>query len=220
MSYPDSRTYEKLYEKYLKHTASTFEAMRDLAGGVSGKVVWDLCCGTGWLSKACLEAGAKKVVAVDESLDMTDVLRYEIGERLKLSVQELATFLLLCREEKPDVVFCRQAVNYWLTDKSAETLALRMPKGSVFVFNTFNEKPSVVPSMKSYNMDGDVCWESSWLVEETGMVHHVQVRQGLPPHATSFRWISQESYAKWLTPWFVVREKKEGRTSLYSCVRK
>ncbi len=119
-----------------------------------------------------------------------------------------------------DVVVCRQGVNYWLNKLTVKMLAKAMKPGSVFVFNTFNTRPSTKPTVKQYHHDGANFIETSWRVAKTGVVHHVQVREGMRPHTTSFQWIPRGTLMRLLGPYFKVTEHRRGRTSLYRCVRK
>lgn len=226
MSYLPINQYNALYAKYLKHRS--VGELVDIAGGIEGKVVWDLCCGGGEIADICFMRHAARVVAVDGSLDMIKefAARKFNPDKVFCYIIDISTFLRAKDNEelvfevkdKPDVVFCRQAVNYWLNEHTMSSLAMRMPRGSVFVFNTFNMKPSDVPVMKSYSFDGyDFC-EVSWLLGN--MVHHVQIRNGMDSHSTEFRWIDQEEYQAILGKWFDIEKRDDGHTSIYKCVRK
>ena len=122
---------------------------------------------------------------------------------------------------------CQQAVNYWLTKATAEQLALSMPIGGVFVFNTFNQKPSKVPKVKEYSVErtsslgSDSFVEISWMVENDWFdVHHVQICQGETPHFTKFKWLSEEYLKNSLENFFDIDIIVDGNTSIYKCVRK
>ena len=139
--YPDAETYQKLYAKYLKKPVSS---LTDLAGDLKGKVVWDLCCGNGEIAMACFSAGASRVVAVDESPEMlrrlTTLDCCGMDDRLEVHCEAVECFMMK-RQGKgmlPDVIFCRQAINYWLDEFSAGLLRGTMKNGCQFIFNTFN----------------------------------------------------------------------------------
>ena len=223
MNYAKLRDYEALYARYMDKPVTE---LIDLAGNVEGKVVWDLCCGGGALSAECLGRGASKVISVDGCADMTSRLKatdeiVKASEQglFRLEIADVRSYIPVSIAPSPDFVFCRQAVNYWLDKDSAKELALRMAPGSVFVFNTFNKKPSEKPLVKEYVHKDIEYVEVSWLVLPD-MVHHVQIRKGMAPHTTSFRWIAPGDYWAMLGPWYDIDVKNTDATSLYRCVRK
>jgi SAM-dependent methyltransferase len=222
MSYANINAYEVLYARYREHPVSD---LIDLAGDVKDKVVWDLCCGGGALSGECIRRGAAKVIAVDKCGDMTSRLKYAAQNtgcwdgRFRLEIAEVQNYIPVSIAPTPDFVFCRQAVNYWLNDRAARDLASQMGKGSVFVFNTFNRKPPEKPIAKEYEYEGHNFVEVSWLALPD-VVHHVQIRQDMPPHITAFRWIPQSEFIRMLGSAYDVEVKERGAASLYRCVRK
>ena len=220
MRYPSIATYEDLYARYLDRPVSE---LVDFAGDVKGKVVWDLCCGGGRLAGECLRRGASFVLAVDGSPEMTYNLRHAFtakpDKRFRLEVADVRNYISLSMAETPDFVFCRQAVNYWLDEMSAGDLAERMPKGSVFAFNTFTNCPSEMPTTKKYTFKGHEFVEVSWLVLPN-TVHHVQIRDGLEPHVTTFRWIPPSEFIRILEPHFSLTGHGRDKTGLWRCERK
>ena len=80
--YFESYSYNAIHESMLKDTIRT-DAYRDFIYDnkklFAGKVVLDVGCGTGILSMFCAKAGAKKVIAVDNS-DVIDKARQNIFE--------------------------------------------------------------------------------------------------------------------------------------------
>lgn len=225
MKYPDINTYQALYAKYLKRPVSD---LLDLAGDLQGKVVWDLCCGGGEIAEACFLKHAARVVAVDASFDMIKgfATRKFNPEKVHCYINDVSTFLgamdneelVFETEDKPDVVFCRQAVNYWLDEGTVRSLARRMPGGSQFIFNTFNTKPSEKPTVKNYEYEGHSFAEVSWLVGD--IVFHTQFRDGMEPHSTKFKWISKEEYFRILGGSYAIEVVEDGHTSLYRCTRR
>jgi len=220
--YIDIADYEVLYARYLEKPVSE---LIDLAGDVKGKVVWDLCCGGGWIAGECLKRGAAFVCAVDACSAMTRKLRTALassnevmGRRISLDVVFVDEWLYCDVESKPDFVFCRQAVNYWLNEGTVARLSERMAPGSVFVFNTFRFKPPVKPVVKEYDHGGASYVETSWLVEPD-TVHHVQARSGMAPHVTTFRWIAPSEYMEFFGNGWDVAVTERRATSLYRCVR-
>ena len=210
MKYPDHVTYARVYARYL--TGKRTSQLLDAAGPLADKDVLDLCAGGGRLSLMAQERGAR-VTAVDSSPDMAEGL----PPGVRSFIQDVPDWLQLSGSpDMFDAVFCQQAVNYWLTPTLAETLSHVIRPGGLFVFNTFNRKPSPVPTIKQYALEGVQFVESSWL-SAGNQVEHVHMREGEPPHTTRFSWISPEQYSEWLSPYFEAKEHQEGATSLWVC---
>lgn len=217
MNYPDTDRYRALYAKYLKRPASAFLNLYN--GDLKGKTVWDFCAGGGEISLACLEAGAAKVVAVEKSNNMLRRLRLSCPDGLDIKRSSIEYFLMeQYNLQSPDVIFCRQGVNYWLSDSTMELLRRVMQPGSQFIFNTFNTKPSERPTVKTYDYEGYSFAEVSWLVGE--MVYHSQARNGMEPHSTQFKWIPKEEFLRILGEGYAIDIVEDGHTSLYRCTRK
>jgi len=244
--YPSIETYEALYARYVKGRPVS-ELIR-LAGGVKNSVVWDICAGGGDLSLKCLKEGASRVVAIDASAAMMSRLwewqrekkrRYthldiEVSDlvtafsfgRLRLAGHPWEALRKGCGYDNypiapfPDVVFCRQGVNYWFNKEAILLLANRMKPGSVLCFNTFNQRPPLSPVTRKYEFEGHHFAEVSWRVSSTKMVYHVQIRDGMQPHYTAFPWITPRTFYQILNPYFVIGEDHSGNTSLYRCVRR
>lgn len=221
MKYPKLENYRKLYARYLSDNGRHVSQLLDLAAdNFNGGRILDLCGGGGEIALAARDRGAGYVLIIDNCKKMVD---YDI---LKSKVIEYGAYHVaewLHDEwytwEPFDYVFCRQAVNYWLDEDAAEDLSKIMLTGGVFVFNTFNKKPSPNPKVKQYVFEGVEFVEVSWLGADD-MVHHVQCREGMRPHMTSFKWISPEQYMEWLSPWFEVATVIDGNTTLYRCKKK
>ena len=215
MNYPSWEIYETLYARYL--TRSVTE-MIDAAGGVEGKKVVDLCGGTGRLAEECVKQKAGGVCLVDACPEMWGRLRGIDNCPVEIFSESVQLFLSRCVRQF-DVVFCRQAVNYWLNDEIMQPLVRRVRKGGVFVFNTFNTQPSSDPMVKQYEM----CDPPRKYVEvssfhpETQVVYHSQSCTGLPMHTTSFKWISPEDFHTLLSPHFDISVIRDGKTSMYLC---
>lgn len=211
----DSKTYEKLYAKYLKRHP---KEMIDLAGGVKDKIVLDLCGGTGRLAYSCIEAGAKEVVLVDSSSKMADNINHSKIRVYNFNMQDF--FDRACNNINYDVVFCRQAVNYWIhKELFLEKLNCIMDVGSLFVFNTFNTKPSKNIRTREYEYNGNEYLEAYWMDDDDRHVHHVQCCSGMIPHITTFLWISPDEFYGLLSPYFKVEIIVEGRTTFYKCLK-
>lgn len=226
-AYPEGHLYEALYAKYIHKRPVT--DLVDRAGDIRGKRVLDICCGTGRLMKECIARGAT-VVGVDASADMTASLCKWLKENAPqhfLHITNIGAFLMRVGGEptpglwtpRHDVVFCRQAVNYWLYAEYAALLARCIAPGGKFIFNTFSKEPSEVPVVKEYEFQEDKFVEVSW--READIVHHVQIREGLPPHTTKFRWIPPSKFKEMLSPhFFSIEVVSDGGTDIYICTRK
>lgn len=214
------KDYKKLYKRF--YDGRSPDELIDFAGSVKDKIVLDACGGDGRMSLAAIKHGAKKVFLIDKERKMTLGSKIHIEPMIEIQISSIETFL----EWHPrrinhivfDYAFCQQAINYWLNKETAKGMADNLSEGGIFVFNTFNRKPSKKPAVKEYTIDGNLFIETSWLVKN--IVHHVQIRDGMPPHATSFYWLSPEYLMEILTPYFSVTVKKERGASLYRCVKK
>lgn len=222
-NYPKAEDYEIMYARYF-NKRSIHELIKQVPT-VNGKKVLDICCGGGDLTIEVAKMGAKFTVGVDSSSKMIKGLIDKITElnlyypstshvhpanvniRTKLNGNYLGMY---------DCVFCRQAVNYWLTKKTSEMLAKHVVDGGYFVFNTFNMLPIEGISYKPYTYDGRSYIEVNQRIGN--MIHHTQHCEGFPPHHTNFRWISGEEFHDMLDPHFKrVTEIVDGKTSIYVC---
>jgi ubiquinone/menaquinone biosynthesis C-methylase UbiE len=230
MSYLDRDAYRKLYARYVAGIAGRpVSGLLEMAGDLRDMNVLDLCGGAGELSVEAKRRGASKVAMVDECAEMFD--RDELVEAgVDIHVSDVETWLFIPKPGRClfDFVFCRQAVNYWLSDEAAALVALNLHSGGHLIFNTFNRKPAAEPVVKRYSMMTGACLvggestsseyvEVSWLVGD--MVHHIQIREGLEPHHTKFKWIPPEEFRRMLGPYFDVEETRDGASSIYNCVK-
>jgi len=223
MKYPDIKTYEMLYRRFLQNDRSN--EMLDIAGDISGKVFLDICCGGGRLTEIALDKRTKKNIMIDSEAKM---IRGELKSNAwtQIMIMDVKDALDDMRRTNNivDVAVCQQAINYWLTDANAWRLSLLMPHGGVFVFNTFNNKPSEIPKVREYTclnpfeMDERHYTEISWAVKYK--IHHVQICQGLEPHFTTFDWMSEEYIRHSLEKYFNVELITDNKTSIYKCVKK
>ncbi len=227
MKYPDYKTYEILYARFLQGDRS--EQLLDLAGNIEGKSLIDICCGGGRLTKEALKRGIRKIIAVDSEPSM---IPNEIKNNRKIDsyTSGIEYRLLVIPEhyhEKIDIAICQQGINYWLTETLAKNLSLIMKPGGVFIFNTFNEEPSEMPEINKYMADSGcgeqrIYVEVSWRIDDGRWddVQHIQICEGFPPHFTSFKWMDDEYIRACLEAYFDVELIKDGKTSIYKCVKK
>ena len=226
MSYPDHKTYEKLYRRFILGDRSN--QMLCLAGDLRDKVFLDICCGSGRLTKAALDKGTKKNIMIDAEARMvsSSFKTSEIAQILIMQVEE-ALENLINRKDSVDVAICQQGINYWLTSQRVEKLSMSMSQGGVFIFNTFNQKPSNIPKVREYTLTdfdeiGDSHYvETSWWVENDWFdIYHIQICSGEEPHFTKFKWMSEEYIRNCLDKWFEVDIITDNKTSIYKCVKK
>lgn len=222
MKYPHYKIYEKLYQKYLNR--ENLCNMMDLAGGdYTDKNFLDLCCGNGDATEEAMDRNAKFCLMIDQEVDMIpDERRWGVKTRLRL-YQDVSKALRYLDDYLPnkkfDIVFCRQAINYWLTPADVKNLTKRMSKNGIFIFNTFNTKPTNKPMVKEYTID-DVCFtEISYLVEND-IIHHVQIREGFPPHLTQFKWMSKKYFKDCLDKYFEIEIIEKNKTDIYKCIKR
>lgn len=216
--YPDHQTYRALYKKYAE--GRDVAELGQLLEPLLGTRVLDLCGGEGDLTCYARNHGAEFVTLVDASVKMPHenlhkdprvrTITGDATDTLRRMIQTGTTF---------NRAVCRQAINYWLDEDSAEALARVLCEGALFVFNTFNQRPSRRPRVIEYTLDSHFFTEVSWLTGDD-MVHHVQVRDGFPPHTTEFRWLSREKINSFLEPYFHIQETVREKTSIYRCIRK
>jgi 2-polyprenyl-3-methyl-5-hydroxy-6-metoxy-1,4-benzoquinol methylase len=213
---PDYDTYTKLYGRYLKKGPERFFAKCD----PNGKSVLDLCCGGGQLSQYALDHGAKSVRQVDLASHTLnpDFKGFGKTNRMTIDVEGYLESDYNNADNPFDIVVCRQGINYWFKHTTGEAIAKAVKRGGVFVFNTFGNKPSETPQVRSYYHGGVEYKEVSFLFQ--GRFHHVQTATGMEPHFTVFDWIDHKEYCDKLSPYFVCEEEVDGPSSLWTCWKK
>jgi len=161
------------------------------------------------------------------SADTTEGRKYY--NRIDIYNEDVEKFLarrIKTGKYKYDVIVCQQAVNYWLNCQTAQMIKLLLREHGCFVFNTFNTQPPTEPTFKSYTIDGvkygeafycDISQRSKLLFPSIGVVHHLQMREGMAPHLTSFDWISPEGFRSILADHFIIEEHIEDATTMYVC---
>lgn len=216
-TYPDYITYQQLYQRFYEGRPST--ELLELLGPIAGKHIVDLCGGDGRLTTAALNFGAGCVTLVDAAAAMVaPALWHE--PRVHICINHVREWLAQCQANgnRFDGIACQQAVNYWLDGETAPLIAAALVPAGTFTFNTFHQQPTRTPTVKQYQLDGHTFAEVSWLVGD--IVHHLQVRDGLTPHYTSFRWLPHELLLGLLEPHFTVTIQQRGNTALYQCIKK
>ncbi len=216
-NYPDFATYQQLYQRFYDGRPST--ELLELLGPIAGKHLVDLCGGDGRLTRAALQMGVQHVTLVDAAAAMVVPALWQ-EPRVDIRIMQVADWLTACHvnNDRVDVIACQQAVNYWLDAETAPLIAAVLAPGGAFVFNTFHQQPPTTPVVKQYQLEGHAFAEVSWLVGD--ILHHLQVREGLAPHYTSFRWLPAELLQHLLAPHFNIRILRKGSTALYQCIKK
>jgi len=202
--------YRLLYSRYFERKP---EELLALVGPLTGKKVLDICGGNGRASIAALAMGASECTLIDSCLEM---IPDDLDPRIRVENVEVCHAFRYMLDY--DVAVCQQAINYWFDEDTIRLLYEAMVPGGVFVFNTFNQRPSTKPMVKEYEYKDLNYVEISWRMGE--VVQHVQICQGMEPHTTSFQWIPSITFKMTMKPWFEVTEIKIGKTTIYKCVRR
>jgi SAM-dependent methyltransferase len=214
--YLDYSLYEQLYARYLND--DKMKKMVGLAGDMTGKRVIDLCCGGGRLTRYVSSLNVESITAVDASEEMIRYLWEKDNVKLmNCSVGHVLKKFKSCSEFF-DVAFCQQSINYWFNPIDIKNLSDVMRPGGQFIFNTFWREPSPIPVSTAYEYKGYKFVEISWLCGD--VVYHVQVREGMEPHVTSFAYIKPDKFKEVLEPYFNVTELRVGSASIYHCIKK
>ena len=218
-AYPDHATYEALYKRYYERPDRS-ELLRAIEP-LRGMRVLDLCGGDGLLSFLAVQRGAREAVLIEASPVMVPANLGIVDHRIRVRLGTVASRLASSDTiDAPfDRIMCRQAVNYWLNAETSKLVAAALKPRGIFVFNTFNQEPPKKPCVLEYELDGHAFTEVSWLVGD--MVHHVQVRDEMMPHHTSFKWIPPETFQILLRPHFsIVMEARREKSSIYTCMKR
>lgn len=241
--YIDWKTYQVLYHKYMwSRDPSHLFGCALLRSAekhkmLEGKKILDIGAGSCRLTREAFDEGASSVDVIEPCLKMINPAnlllspyqmktegdyiednRFSDGDRLRIYGME--ALLALYLEGHPvdiDYAFSQQAVNEWLTALTADALATWMKPGGIFVFTTFNRKPTTTPRVREYWIGGHNYVEVSYLKGE--WVEHVQCCDGYAPHTTRFRWISPEQFDEMLSPRFNVYRFRSDKSDMYRCER-
>lgn len=242
--YIDWKTYQVLYHKYLwrRDPTTLFDCaiLCSMPEGkrLEGKKILDIGAGNCRLTAAAFEEGASSVHVIEPCLKMINPKnlllspynmkiigdyiednRFSDDDRLHIyGMEALLAFSLPDHPRDVDYAFSQQAANEWMNDLAVAGLAEWMKKDGVFVFTTFNKKPSETPHVKQYWDAGREYVEVSYL-RDGWVVEHVQCCTGYIPHTTRFRWIAPEKFDEMLSPFFNVYRFRSEKTDMYRCVR-
>ena len=209
--YPKHEVYEELYKRFFKRNE---RELVELVNIKENDRVLDVCGGNARLSKTLLDY-TKNVSYLDQEKDMTPNNLESFGITVyHSSIEDFVNNPI----EKYQYIFCQQAINYWLLSTDIEKFSRLLVKNGTFVFNTFKNKPDIIPMVKQYEIEEKHYLEISYLVENK--VYHIQICEGYPPHFTIFDWISEEMYEEILSPYFELEKITDQRTLIYKCKKK
>ena len=214
--YPCGKDYEVMYKRFFSRPVTD---LIDLVKLAPYSRVLDLCGGTGRLSLEMHKRG-HHVTYIDESKDMACLDEIRLSGNMFI-LHERAGIYLYCYPrdaEKYDAVFCQQAINYWFHPLEVDKIVGVINPGGYFVFNTFRDKPSTVPVVKEYDIDGRHYVEVYYSIGDK--VHHVQVCEGYDVHTTEFNYISHEIFMTSLLPYFDIDLTTKDKTMIYKCKKK
>jgi SAM-dependent methyltransferase len=219
------KDYDRLYARYV---GRNLDKLILAAGPVEGKRVLDLCAGSGAVAKRAKELGAASVTAADKSRKMLGGL-FEQGVDQVIVLEDDPRDVTLNNIAEQvgtgyDLVISRQAVNYWWNINSLGEAMLPLKPGGVFLFNTFHGDTwtnAHHPSTSEYKV-GILHYAEVWWLDDT-VIRHVQCCEGMPPHITTFDYISRgvfqlsiEDHGEFISEWHVERD---GNTDIYMCQR-
>jgi 16S rRNA G966 N2-methylase RsmD len=218
MKYPNYNDYRAMYQKYINR--QNLLDMLDLVDDYENTNFMDICAGDGAATREARMRGSKFSLILDQEIDMLAEDLKEGRNDIMIFNHDVEKFLYQKGTHFPntffDIVFCRQGINYWYKPKLMHQLAEWMEKDGVFIFNTFNTRPTREPMVKEYDIDGVHFAEVSYLVEDR-FVHHVQIREGYPPHITKFQWISEDEFKHGLIGNFDYEIRRRNNTDVYIC---
>ena len=211
MKYPVYTEYESVYKRYFLKGVDYI--VNKVSINKDDKVL-DLCGGNARLTKELIKY-SNHVSYLDREKDM--IPNWLSNEGVTVYNEDINEFIKH-NEIKFDKVFCMQAVNYYLDDIDMELFVRIFNKGGVFVFNTFNNKPSITPYVKEYSLDNESYVEVSYLVNDE--VYHIQVKENHLPHFTRFKYISRVRYFELLSKYFDIEVYEDKGSSVYVCIKK
>ncbi len=199
-----------------------------MAEDLTGKVFLDICCGGGRLTDIALDRKTRKNIMIDSEAKMiSKSLKDNAWTQIIIMTVEDALMEMRNTNNMIDVAICQQGINYWLTQAKARSLSLIMPTGGIFIFNTFNKRPSKIPKVREYallnplELEEKHYVEISWWNNQKWLdINHVQICQGLPPHFTQFKWMDEEYIRYCLEHFFDVELITDNKTSIYRCIKK
>lgn len=192
--------YDSLYARWLENPGALLDWARYMP---EQEQLLDLCGGTGAISKAALDRGAKKVWL----LDLNPRLVHPHVVSMKGRAEDLETMV---QGDGPwDLVVCRQALGYLNIFEASRALRRTSRPGTRLVFNTFT-KPKF--ALKSYLHKGRVYFEASGYLGKTVM--HLQATDG-DFDITRFRWWTNDDIRSAFADGWVLENFKSTPSTLW-----
>ncbi len=129
--------YDAVIQQNIFNTLYDFPSMTQMIGEVDGLEILDLGCGSGVYANYFLENGAKRVVGIDASEQMVEILKQKLGNRVDAYVQDLSIGLPKEASDSFDLVVSALMIHYIEDLKSlfSEVRRVLKPNG-VFAFST------------------------------------------------------------------------------------
>jgi ubiquinone/menaquinone biosynthesis C-methylase UbiE len=211
MEYPKYQIYQKMYKRFFHRDMNYFVKLVKIK---NNDEVLDLCGGNGRLTKKLLKK-SNNVYYLDGEKNMIPKFVYQ---KCKKVYNKTVENFVKDNDKKFNYIFCIQAINYWLNNIDVKDLANKVVKGGKFIFNTFNTKPSLIPTIKQYVINNKNYLEVSYLVKNK--VEHIQIMEGQPPHFTEFDFIDKSKYVSKLSKYFNIEIISDNKTDIYICERK
>lgn len=213
--YPSKEVYYDLYKRF--QSRDPYELVNYYQSPLDQKSILDVCAGNGRLSQSIVDKGHKSFIYL---LDKEITMLPEIENSGFAGIYSMDVYNFIeeyYKDEKFDVIFCQQAINYWLKHVDIEKFSKMFKQKGQFIFNTFNKKPGTFssPTIKEYEIGNDKFLEISYI--ENKRVYHIQIMNNQKPHLTSFDWLSDKKINKLLSPYFDIKKYVDGTTSIYNC---
>lgn len=208
-----TENYNNLYARYLKNPGKLLE----MANFDTSHKLLDLCGGTGAVTNEALKLGTdpQNITLVDLSPRCQNQNIRQLRGRAPDMLRQLAA-----EGHKFDTVVCRQAIAYLdIEGKSgielAQLLAILMPEGSHFIFNSF-----IRPRFraKTYRYQGQRFIELAGHLRRC--LFRLQVNLGVGYDLTISKWHREERIFEIFNPWFRVKTRWNGNAVYWLCTRR
>jgi hypothetical protein len=205
--------YDHLYARYLKNP----EKLLEMAHFHPSHHLLDLCGGTGAIANQALTLGAdpRNITLIDlNSRCRNPHIRQLSGHVLYLLRQ------LTIEGIKFDTIVCRQAIAYLeIENKSGEELAQRlamlMPEGGCFIFNTFI-RPRYYA--KTYHYQGQRFIELAGYLKRR--VFRLQINLNIGCDISISKWHREERLYEIFNPWFQIEIRWSEKAVYWLCTRR
>ncbi|SON49160.1 class I SAM-dependent DNA methyltransferase [Vibrio tapetis] len=128
----DHAVQDNIYNAHLERPS-----LQAMLGGIKGKEVLDLGCGSGVYAQYLLEKGAEKVTCIDYSQEMVDIVKSKFGSQVHAYVEDLSQGVTAELSESADLVICPLVVHYFEDLQPCfDDIARVLKPGGSFCFST------------------------------------------------------------------------------------